>query len=401
MYSLDDFEIAAKRHLPRPVYAYVAGGAEANLAFDDNRQAFRELALVPRVLRNVSQRCQSVTLLGHEYAAPFGAAPMGMLALTAYRGDVILARAAHRANIPTVISGASLVRLEEILDAAPSSWFQAYLPGELQRIGALLDRVAGAGVKTLMLTVDCPVGGNRENNMRAGFSTPLKPSLRLALDGALRPGWIAKTVLPTLLRHGMPYFENAFAERGAPILSATVLRDFSKRDHFDWSHVAAIRKMWKGPLVIKGILNPLDVATARAHGADALVVSNHGGRQLDAAITPLRILPEIVERAGDTPVWLDGGIRRGTDVLKALALGARFVFVGRPFNFAAAVDGETGVAHAIQILREEVDRDMALLGVNRCDEVGAGHVRDIRAPFQPGPVHAADASANGAARAQG
>lgn len=381
MLSLDDFERAARRVLPRPIYAYVAGGAEQNLAFDDNRRAYQEIALVPRVLRNVSQRSQEVRLLGRSYAAPFGIAPMGMLALTAYRGDIVLARAAHVANIPTVISGASLVRMEEIVQAAPATWFQAYLPGEPQRITALLERVAAVGIETLMLTVDTPVAGNRENNVRAGFSTPLRPNLRLALDGLARPGWLAKTVLPTLLRHGMPHFENSFAERGAPILSSTVLRDFAKRDHFDWSHVAAIRKIWKGPLVIKGILNPADALLARQHGADALIVSNHGGRQLDAAIAPLRILPEVVDRAGDLPVLLDGGIRRGTDVLKALALGARFAFLGRPFNFAAAVAGEPGVAHAIKLLRDEIDRNMALLGTSRCSEVGLEHVRDLRAPL--------------------
>ncbi len=381
MLSLDDFEHAARRVLPRPVFAYVAGSVEQKLAFADNFQAFRELALVPQVLRNVSQRHQRVSLLGHEYAAPFGIAPMGMLALSSYRGDVVIARAAHAANIPTVISGTSLARLEDIAEAAPSSWFQAYLPGEPQRINALLERVAAAGIQTLMLTVDCPVGGNRENHARAGFSTPLKPNLRLAFDGLVRPGWLAKTVLPTLLRHGMPHFENSYAERGAPILSATVLRDFSKRDHFDWSHVAAIRKTWKGPLVVKGILNPADAQLARSHGADALILSNHGGRQLDSAIAALRVLPEIVERAGDMPVLIDGGIRRGSDVLKALALGARFVFVGRPFNFAAAVAGEAGVAHAINLLADEVDRNLALLGVNRCADVGWQHVRDLRAPF--------------------
>jgi L-lactate dehydrogenase (cytochrome) len=381
MLSLDDFERAARRVLPRPIYAYVAGGAEQNLAFDDNRRAYQEIALVPRVLRNVSQRSQEVSLLGRSYAAPFGIAPMGMLALTTYRGDLVLARAAHVANIPTVISGASLARMEEIVQAAPATWFQAYLPGEPPRITALLERVAAVGIATLMLTVDTPVAGNRENNVRAGFSTPLRPNLRLALDGLARPGWLAKTVLPTLLRHGMPHFENSFAERGAPILSSTVLRDFAKRDHFDWSHVAAIRRTWKGPLVIKGILNPADALLARQHGADALIISNHGGRQLDAAIAPLRILPEVVDRAGDLPVLLDGGIRRGTDVLKALALGARFVFLGRPFNFAAAVAGEPGVAHAIKLLRDEIDRNMALLGTSRCSEVGLEHVRDLRAPW--------------------
>jgi L-lactate dehydrogenase (cytochrome) len=379
--ALDDFERAARRVLPRPIFGYVAGAAEDNRAFDDNRRAYAELALVPRVLRNVAQRSQRVSLLGREYSAPFGIAPMGLVALSAYRGDVLLARAAHAADIPVVIAGSSLIRLEEVVEAAPGSWFQAYLPGEPGRIAALLGRVAAAGIETLMVTLDTPVAGNRENNVRAGFSTPLRPSLRLALDGLLRPRWLLRTLLRTLLRHGMPHFENSFAERGAPILSSTVLREFSMRDHLDWSHLAAIRRQWKGPLVVKGILDPDDAATARAHGVDAIVVSNHGGRQLDGAIAPLRALPEVVEQAGDMTVMIDGGIRRGTDVLKALALGARFAFLGRPFNFAAAVAGEPGVAHAIALLRDEIDRDMAMLGIERCAELGPRHLRDLRTPF--------------------
>ena len=373
MLSLDDFEAAARRHLPRPIFGYVAGAAEDNRSLRDNRAAFDDYAFKTRVLVDVSRRSQQVELFGTPYSSPFGIAPMGLSALSAYRGDIVQARAARAARIPMVLSGSSLIRLEEVVSEAPGTWFQAYLPGDPKRIDALLDRVSAAGVRTLVLTVDIPVAGNRENNVRNGFSTPLKPSLRLAYEGLAHPRWLAGTFARTLLRHGMPHFENSFAERGAPILSSTVLRDFSARDHLDWSHLAQIRARWKGVLVVKGILSAEDAVLARDHGADGVIVSNHAGRQLDGAVAPLRVLPEIVAAVGDRlPVMMDSGVRRGGDVLKALALGARFVFVGRPFNHAAAIGGEAGVAHAIGLLRDEIDRDMAMLGVCRCADLTPG-----------------------------
>lgn len=177
---LDDFEQAARRRLPRPIFGYIAGAAENNLSRDDNRAAFAELGFVPRVLRKVSERDQGVELFGTRYAAPFGIAPMGISALSAYRGDIVLASAARQAGIAAIMSATSLIRLEEVAQAAPGTWFQAYLPGDVERIDALVDRVAAAGYRQLVLTVDIPVSANRENNVRTGFSTPLKPSLRLA-----------------------------------------------------------------------------------------------------------------------------------------------------------------------------------------------------------------------------
>ncbi len=375
---LDDFERVARRRLPRPIFAYYSGGVETNASLRDNRDAFQEYAFIPRALANVSKRSQETTLFGERYAAPFGIAPMGLSALATYRGDIVLARVAEQDNTPMILSGTSLVRLEEVAQAAPRSWFQAYLPGDSTRILALVDRVAAAGFRTLVLTVDTAVLANRENNIRAGFSTPLRPSLRLAWDGAIRPRWTVGTFLRTLVKHGMPHFENSYAERGAPIMSGSVLRDFSARDHLDWKHLELIRKRWKGHLVVKGLLAVADAKIARASGADGVIVSNHGGRQLDGAVSPVRVLSEIAEAlAGSIPVMMDSGVRRGTDVLKALALGAQFVFVGRPFLYAAAVGGSEGVRHAVKILYEEVWRDMALLGINAPGELGAQHLRRI------------------------
>ena len=375
---LDDLEPAGKRHLPRPLYSYVSGGVEDFVTLRDNRAVFDEWGFVPRVLVGVGNRTQSTELLGTTYAHPFGIGPMGIAAMTAYRGDLVLARGAKRANIPMVMSGSSLIRLEEITAENPDAWFQAYLPGDVTRIDPLVDRIAAAGYRTLMLTVDTPATPNREHNTRAGFSSPLRPGLRLAWDGIVRPRWLFGTFLPTLMRHGMPHFENSYAERGVAIFSRGVARDFSERGHLDWSHVSRIRDRWRGKLVIKGIMHPDDACIARDRGADAVILSNHGGRQLDGTLSALRVLPDVVAACKEIPVIVDGGIRRGTDVLKALALGARFVFVARPFNYAAAVAGDEGVAHAIKLLTSEIDRDMAMLGVRNVAELSPAFLRRPR-----------------------
>lgn len=369
MLSLHDFEAAARRILPKPLYAYVSGAVEDGQSERGNRRAYDDYGFRSKVLVDVSRRSTRCTVLGREYAAPVGVAPMGIAALTSYRGDVILARAAAEAGVPCIMSGSSLIRLETVMEAAPGTWFQAYLPGDGAQIAALIDRVAAAGVDTLVLTVDTPVAANRENNVRAGFSTPLRPSVGLAWQGVTHPRWLIGTFLRTLLRHGMPHFENNYATRGAPILSGNVLRDFSDRGHLNWQHVAAIRKTWKGRMVLKGILHPDDARAARAHGMDAVIVSNHGGRQLDGSVSPLHALPAIVDAAGGMDVMLDSGVRRGTDALKAMALGARCVFVGRPFNYAATVAGQRGVAHAIALIVEEIRRNMGLLGIVDLREV--------------------------------
>ena len=362
--SLDDFETAARRHLPAPIFAYVSGGCETDKSLRGNREIFDSYRWMSSVLTDTSRRTLATTLMGRTYAAPFGIAPMGISALSAYRGDLIQTRAAARARIPAILSGTSLIAMEEVARANPEAWFQAYVPGEKERILKLLDRVEAAGFKTLVVTVDTPVSGNRENNIRAGFSTPLRPSLRLAWDGITHPRWLLGTALRTLVCHGMPHFENSQATRGAPILSSSVTRDFGARDHLSWDHLELIRQRWQGSLVVKGILRPRDALSARDAGADGIILSNHGGRQLDGSISPLETLPEVVDVLGaDYAVMIDSGFRRGNDVLLALALGAKFVFVGRPFNYAGAVAGEAGVLHAAGILASEIRRNMALIGV--------------------------------------
>jgi L-lactate dehydrogenase (cytochrome) len=377
--NLHDFERGARRALPRPIWGYVANAAEDGKALRANRDAFDDYALVPRTLNDVSNVSLETSLFGQSYGAPFGIAPMGIVALSGYRGDTVFARAARAANIPMMLSGSSLVPMEEVGAVTPNGWFQLYMPETNEAVDALLERVARAGFTKLVVTVDYAAPPNPENNIRSGFSSPLRPRPRLALDGLLRPRWLLGTFFRTLVRHGMPHFENLHATRGLPIISRHVERDFSGRTRLNWNTLAYVRERWQGKLMVKGILHTDDARRAVDTGTDGLIVSNHGGRQLDTAVAPLRMLPDIVKAAGERPVMVDSGVRRGTDVLKALALGARFVFLGRPFNYALACAGEPGVARAIYLLSAEIRRDMALLGITRTEDMTRERLLETRA----------------------
>ena len=374
IHALDDFEAAARRHLPRPIFGYVAGAAETGASNRDNRAAFDELRFLPRVLNNVAGRSQKKMLFGREWNAPFGIAPMGVSALTAHRGDLVLAESAARAGIPMIMSGSSLTRMEDVARAAPESWFQAYLPPTPERIESLVDRVARAGFGTLVVTVDTAVRGNVENYARAGFTSPLRPDLALLWQGLTHPRWTFGTFLRTLATSGMPHFENNDTDKRTPIVARSVVRDFSGRAHLDWAAMRRIRDQWRGRLVLKGILHPGDAQRARDAGMDGVILSNHGGRQLDGAVSPLRAIEAARLAVGDLPLMVDSGFRRGSDVLKALALGADYVFVGRPFNYANAIAGAAGVAHAVEILSREIDADLGLLGVNGLAELDQRHL---------------------------
>lgn len=368
--ALDDFEVEARRLLPRCIFGFVSGGVETNSSRDANREAFADWAFVPRVLVDTTARSQATMLFGKRYNAPFGIAPMGSPALAAFECERVLAAGARDAGIPFMLSGAALMAMEKVIAANPDAWFQAYIPGDRPLVGRLIDRVERAGYGTLVVTADVAVNGNRENNIRNGFSVPLRPTARLAVDGITHPQWLVRTLVRTLVRNGMPHFENATDGRGPPLISATAQRSFGRRDSLSWDDMAFIRDRWKGTFVIKGILAAEDARKAEAIGADGIIVSNHGGRQLDGAVAPLRVLPDVAAAAGRMTVMLDSGVRRGTDVIKALALGASFVFLGRPFLYAAAVGDEAGIGHAVRLLGEEIDRNLALLGCTSLAELG-------------------------------
>ena len=372
--SLNDFERVARRVLPRSIFGYVAGGVEDEVSVRNNRAAFGEWSLRPRVLNDVSRRNTVTELFGRSYAAPFGIAPMGGAGLVGFQADLALAGAAAERNIPIILSGASLTPMERVIAVNRGAWFQAYLPPNRRDVPPLLERAAKAGFENLVITVDVPVPGNRENNMRNGYSSPLRPSMRLALDGITHPRWLLGTALRTWMRDGMPYFENYGALRGAPVFSSTATIDL-KRDLLCWQDLEAIRAQWKGRMIIKGVLAKEDVRIARESGADGIVVSNHGGRQLDGVVASLQVLPELAAAAGNMTVLFDSGVRRGTDVIKALGLGAHFVFVGRPFLYAAEIAGQTGVSHAIDLLQAEIERNLAMLGCVDCSSFPSCVVR--------------------------
>jgi L-lactate dehydrogenase (cytochrome) len=374
--ALQDLEAPARRYLPRPIFGYVSGGVETNASLRENRAAFEDFAFVPRALVDVSVRSTRASLFGRTYSAPFGFAPMGGTSMVAYQGDVVLARTAAEENLPMIMSGASLTRLEDVRAAGRTTWFQAYLPGDSARIQTLVDRCIGAGFDTLVLTIDVPVNANRENNVRSGFHKPLRPTPRLAWDCLSHPRWFTGMLVRTVVKHGMPHFENM--GNRVPLITSKAERDRGNRDQLSWKHVELMRRMWQGKLVLKGVLNKEVARIARESGVDGVIVSNHGGRQLDHSAAPLRVLPGIRAAAGDMTVMMDGGIRRGTDVLKALALGAQFVFVGRPILYATAIGGATGLKHAVKLLRDEVSRDMALLGITALEQMGPGLLMPTR-----------------------
>lgn len=364
VHGLQDFEPLAARRLPRFLREYIAGGAQDGLSLRANRAAFERVVFRPRVLVDTTARHTQVQTLGQTWAAPFGIAPMGGMGLAVRDADRAMARAAAAARIPFVLSGASLVPMADVLRDNDNAWFQAYLDADPAEQGALVRRVAACGFRTLVVTVDVPVAGHREADLRNGYRSPLRPSLRLLADAMARPRWLFGTLVGPMLRHGMPHFEN-FGPQRQPALAWRGARSH-RRDGLDWAALERVRAAWPHRLVLKGVLAPEDATRARRVGVDGLIVSNHGGRQLDGAIAPLEALPAVRAATGPMEVLLDSGVRRGGDVLKALALGAGQVLLGRPFLWAAVVGGQAGVAHAIELLRAEILRDMALLG---CDSL--------------------------------
>lgn len=366
---LDDFEPLARARLPRALFEYIRGGAEDGSSVRANRQQFHRWAFLPATLRNTAERHTRVQLFDTEWAAPFGIAPMGGCGLAAYRADLAMAAAAARAQVPHVLSGASLVTLEKVIQVNPHTWFQAYLVPDPAGQTALLDRVAAAGYRTLVITTDVPVPGYREADLRNGYTSPLRPSAQLAFDALRHPRWLCGSFARTWAREGAPHFENFDARQRIPVLSRRAPTRSHRRDAMDWTHIERLRAVWPHRLVLKGLLDANDVTRARTLGADGVWISNHGGRQLDGAVTPLQVLAHCVAAAQGLPVICDSGFRRGSDILKALALGADFAFIGRPMLYAVAAAGEAGVSHAIALLQAEMLRGLALLGARHCNEV--------------------------------
>ena len=371
--NIDDLREAARRRLPRVCFDWLDGGAEDHVTWRRNREAFDELRFRPRVMVDVGQRSQRVDLFGTRFDMPVGLAPTGAAGLYGHRADIALARAARDAHIPCVLSTASFDRLEDVAQAARGGtlWFQLYMSKDRDSAARLVQRAFDAGCEALVVTGDVAVIGNREYNRRNRFSVPFRLNPRVVLDGLLHPRWLFGVFLKTLLDSGVPRYQNDESPPGTQSVTKLPVASFqARRDEIDWDDFRWLRERWPRKLFVKGVLRADDALLAQGHGADGLFVSNHGGRQLDGAISALDALPEIRAAVGPgLTLVLDGGVRRGSDVVKALALGADMAFIGRATLYGLAAGGEPGVRHAIALLRGEIDRVMALLGCRSVDDI--------------------------------
>ena len=375
--NIHDLQSIARKRLPKGVYGFISGGVEDDSTRDNNRAALERIRLIPRGLVDVSKRSQEVTLFGHRFASPFGIAPMGIAGIARFEADIALARAAAKMNVPYVLSNMSTLPMEQVARSCDSvKWLQVYMPADRERAAKFVKRALDAGYQALMVTIDVPVGANRENNLRSGFSLPLRMTPRLALDGLLHPRWLAGVLARTLSAGGVPRFENS-AMLDRPSLLASASPNFrSSADQIDWDFMRWLREQWRLPLLVKGVLHPADALQAVACGLEGIIVSNHGGRQLDGAVSPVEVLAQISAAvAGRLSIGVDSGFRRGVDILKAFALGANFVLCGRAALFGAAAGGQAGVLHALNILKTEVDRDLALMGCTGMESLSPELVR--------------------------
>lgn len=385
--NVDDLRRLAKRRLPKIAYDFIEGGLEDEDGIVRNEQAFRDVRLVPRYGDDVRVRDQTTRLFGRAYSGPVGIAPTGLAGLFRPGADLMLAQAAKDANVPFIMSGTGTGLIEDLGHIAPQhGWYQLYVARDRSISEDMVRRARDAGLSTLVITVDVPVNSKRERNLRNGFTRPIKMTLKTKLEACLHPGWMRE-----FLSAGMPLFSNwqRYAPAGA---TAAEVADFVADQTpvpVLWQDIEAFRRLWPGKLVIKGTMHPDDATRAAALGVDGIMVSNHGGRQLDKSPGPIEVLPAIVAAAGDKlTVMYDSGVRRGSDVVAALCMGARYVFVGRATLYGAAAGGTAGATRALAIFRDEIDRTMAQLGAPDIKSLGPqflfwNHPDDLRRNTRP------------------
>ncbi|WP_118134691.1 alpha-hydroxy acid oxidase [Oceanicella sp. SM1341] len=360
--SAEDYRAAARARMPRFAFDFIDGGAGTEAGLARNRAAFADALLMPRALVNTDAPADTArAFLGRAWRLPFGIPPIGLAGIAWPGVDRILAAAAERHGVPYVASTPATDTLEALKAAAPrSGMFQLYVGRSEEITDDLVTRAEAAGYEDLVVTVDVPRPGKRLRDVRNGFALPLRPGPRMVLDLLTHPAWSL-----AMARHGAPRFANLerYAAPGAGARSLAELMAGQSSGRLDWALVGDLRRRWKGRLVLKGILAPEDAARAAAEGADAVMVSNHGGRQLDAAPAPLAALPAVRAAVGpDFPLALDGGVRSGEDMLKALEAGADFVFLGRPFLFAVAARGAAGAEALFALLAAELESALAQTG---------------------------------------
>ena len=378
--NIDDLRRLALRRLPNGVFNYIDGGAEDEVTMRANREAFRRWNFAPRVLRDMSQVDTSTTLLGRRLPFPLLLAPAGFTRMFDPDGELAVARAAARAGLPYCLSTVATRSIEEVAAAADGChWFQLYPLRDRELTRDLVQRAADAGYQAMMPTVDMAVSGRRERDVRRGFTLPPQIGLGTILDGIRHPGWTWR-----FIRSEPIVFSNVLGRSASDGTTPVALADFINTQFdpgFTWRDVAWLRDAWHGSLVIKGIQTVADARIAADHGCDAIVLSNHGGRQLDGAPPALDLVAPVADAVGDRIALIcDGGVRRGGDIVKALALGADACMAGRAYLYGLGAGGEAGVDYAISLLAEEMSRTMALIGCASVAEIGRAHVAPASQP---------------------
>jgi len=370
-YNIAELRAMAERRVPKGLFEFVDRGSEDEIALKNNRAAFERIKLKPRALVDVSKRSQAITLFGRDQRMPIAIAPTGTAGLMWYEGELALARAAAAAGIPFTLATGSMTAMEKIAgEAGGRLWFQLYMWPDRSMSHQLVERARLAGFEALVVTVDGAVSGNREYNLRSGFTIPFSFTRRNVTDVLMHPRWLAGVLARYMLTTGMPRYQNYPTELRNRITAAPMGKSMMRNDSLTWDDLRVLRKIWPHTLMVKGIIHPRDALHAADCGADAVIVSNHGGRNLDSSPAPIDALPHVVDAAGKRlAVLVDSGFRRGSDVIKALALGAQAVLLGRATLYGIAAGGEAGAARAIGIFREEIDRVLALVGCRAIAEL--------------------------------
>jgi (S)-mandelate dehydrogenase len=373
--SIEDLRQMARRRLPRAIFDFFDGGAEDEVTLRDNRAAFERVRLLPRVLVNVAQVEMATDLFGVKSTLPLAIAPTGGISAGRAGAELSLARAAKAFGVPFTLATPSAFTIERVAEEVGGRlWFQLYAVRDRAFREKLVERAKDAGYEAMLVTVDLPVSGKRERDPRNGFRTPYNPNWRNSRDVIFKPAWLLE-----IARHGLPGMANMegykFSTPKGTDIATAVGREMDPS--LDWEQIKGLRELWPRKLLIKGVERAEDAEKAAAAGLDGVVVSNHGGRQLDGAAPTLDALPAIAKAVGNRiTVLLDGGVRRGVDILKARALGAHGVLTGRATLFGCMAGGEEGAKHALEILRSELERSMKLSGVRSVAEIGP----DILAP---------------------
>jgi L-lactate dehydrogenase (cytochrome) len=348
--------------LPKLVFDFVEGGAGLELAVARNQNRFDEILLQPRVLEDVSKRSLETSFLNYSFDVPFGIAPMGMCNLVHHNADKIMCEVARTKNLPFCVSSASSTNLETVRnDTGVNSWFQLYMGNSLEHYMSLINRAKNAGYQTLVLTVDVPQVSRRTRDLRNGFKVPFKIGVRQFIDFAMHPSWSVSKIL-----HGTPRPENYDGYEGVKF------DRYASRAGLNWELLSQLRDTWKGNLIVKGVTSSSDAQKIVSYGVDAIYVSNHGGRQLDSVPAAIDLLPIIRDTVGlEFPIIFDSGIRGGEDVLKALALGANFVMLGRPVLHAMSAGGKKGLTSLFDAVSEDISVGLAQLGLNTIQQINS------------------------------